>query len=76
MMSIKLSTLQDNMLEKDIDPPPGRWLDDDGGSLEYEEWLDNLAQQYEDRMYQENEAALLHAYECKVYNEKYRGLRI
>jgi hypothetical protein len=52
------------MLEKDIDPTDYGWLDDDAGSVEYSDWLDDLAREYE-----EDEAAALHAYECRIYNE-------
>lgn len=65
-MSIKSLPLLDEMLDKDIDPPDDIW-DDLRNDMS---WLDDLANEYE-----EDEAAALHAFECRIYNETNRGLR-
>ena len=49
------------MLEKEIDPPVDFWPEERNETLD---WLEDLA-----REYQEDEAAALHAYECRIYNE-------
>lgn len=55
------------MYQEIIDPFEHGWLDDDAGSVEFENWLDGRMREQE-----EDEAAALHAYECKVYNERDR----
>lgn len=51
------------MLEKDIDPPADIWDELETNS----DWIDDLAREYE-----EDEAAALHSFECRIYNEKDR----
>ena len=49
------------MLEKEIDPPVDFWPEDRDETLD---WLDDLARETE-----EDEAAALHSFECRIYNE-------
>ena len=49
------------MLEKEIEPPVDFWPEDRDNTLD---WLDDLAREIED-----DEAAALHSFECRIYNE-------
>lgn len=51
------------MYREIIDPPDDVWPEEDTTL----DWLDDLAQEYA-----EDEAAALHAYECKIYGDKQR----
>lgn len=54
------------MLEKDFDPPADFWNHPRTENLD---WIMDLERETE-----EDEAAALHAFECRIYNEPNRSL--